>query len=258
MTDEEYSEFMSYLYERYVRPRLSRLRRRLEHHMHDEVHYELDRAIRSARLLRFAETFCDSDENLYGTFTLDRLRRAIADTRYSLSFSNRILDEGGFFDAYESHEKEILAGLRADDLPQEDKEILREIGIVDADNEVRALVFAAKGRIDRIERQHRELSARQELRTGERQLEEGEKILEVAAKINEPESNQSAPKKSRRWFKGVGQIAQGSALSIANVALAIGALHLPVSAETQTWGAIASVTTGIGTALSGIGDLRNE
>jgi hypothetical protein len=66
------------------------------------------------------------------------------------------------------------------------------------------------------------------------------------------------PKKSRRWFKGVGQIAQGSALSIADVALAIGVLKLPVSAETQTWGALASVTTGIGTVLNGLGDLRNE
>jgi hypothetical protein len=66
------------------------------------------------------------------------------------------------------------------------------------------------------------------------------------------------PKKSRRWFKGVGQIAQGSALSIADVALAIGVLHLPVSPETQSWGAIASVATGIGTILNGVGDLRNE
>lgn len=31
-----------------------------------------------------------------------------------------------------------------------------------------------------------------------------------------------------------------------------------LSAETQTWGAIASVTTGIGTILNGVGDLRNE
>jgi hypothetical protein len=66
------------------------------------------------------------------------------------------------------------------------------------------------------------------------------------------------PKKSRRWFKGLGQIAQGAAFSIANVALAMGALQFQVSPETQTWGAIASVTTGIGTVLSGIGDLRNE
>lgn len=74
--------------------------------------------------------------------------------------------------------------------------------------------------------------------------------------LKEPSSE--VPKKSRRWFKGVGQIAQGSALSIADVALVIGVLKLPVSAETQTLGALASVATGIGTVLKGVGDLRNE
>lgn len=75
--------------------------------------------------------------------------------------------------------------------------------------------------------------------------------------MKEPQLNQ-IPQKSRRWFKGVGQIAQGSALSIADVALAIGVLKLPVSAETQSWGALASVAAGFGTLLNGVGDLRHE
>jgi hypothetical protein len=77
-------------------------------------------------------------------------------------------------------------------------------------------------------------------------------------KANEEKPSQEIPKKPRRWFKALGQIAQGTAISIANVALAIGALKFPVSPETQTWGAMASVATGIGTVLSGVGDLRNE
>jgi hypothetical protein len=72
------------------------------------------------------------------------------------------------------------------------------------------------------------------------------------------DSSKKIPKKSRRWFKGLGQISQGAALSIANIGLAINVFKLPVSPETKTWGAIASVTTGIGTVLNGIGDLRNE
>jgi len=76
--------------------------------------------------------------------------------------------------------------------------------------------------------------------------------------LKEPESNQNVPKKSRRRFKGVGQSAQRTALSIASVALAIDVLHLSVFAETQTQGAIASVATGIATVLNGIGDLPNK
>jgi hypothetical protein len=258
MNDQEYAEFMSYLFERHVRPRLPRLRRRMFHHMEDEFHYHLDQAERSARVLRFIESYSDDDEDAYRTFTVERLSRAVSDTRSSLSFSNRITEEGGFLDAYESHETEILYGLQPDHLPEEDKEILREIGSINPEVELRGLVYAAKARVRRVERQHREISIRQELKNCEAQLEQGEKTFQMALELKEPESNKNVPKKSRRWFKGVGQIAQGSALSIADVALAIGVLHLPVSAETQTWGAIASVTTGIGTILNGVGDLRNE
>jgi hypothetical protein len=258
MNDQEYAEFMSYLFERHVRPRLPRLRRRMFHHMEHEFHYHLDQAERSARLLRFIESYCDNDEDIYGTFTANRLRRAISDTRSSFSFTKRIADEGGFLDAYESHETEILIGLKPEHLPEEDKEVLREIGSINPEVELSGLVYAAKTRARKGEGQHREVSIRQELNNCERQLEQAEKTFDTALESKAEEPSPNVPKKSRRWFKGIGQIAQGSALSIADVALAIGVLHLPVSAETQTWGAIASVATGIGTVLNGVGDLRNE
>ncbi|HYX27349.1 MAG TPA: hypothetical protein VE863_02185 [Pyrinomonadaceae bacterium] len=247
---------MSYLFERHIRPRLPKLRRRMFRHMEDEFHHHLDRAERSARLLRFIETYCDNDSEIYETFTIGRLSRSLSDTRRSLEFNNRVLDEGGFFDAYESHEHEILSCLSAAHVPSEDKDVLREIGSVDPDNELRALVYAARDRVR--ERSHRELSVRDELKNCVSRLEKAEKSFEALSKSKELESNQNVPKKSRRWFKGVGQIAQGSALSIADVALATGVLHLPVSSETQSWGAIASVATGIGTILNGVGDLRAE
>ncbi|MGB9182012.1 MAG: hypothetical protein WCB68_22475 [Pyrinomonadaceae bacterium] len=67
MNEQEYAQFMTYLFERYVRPRLPRLRRRMFHHMEDEFHYHLDQAERSARVLRFIESYCDDDEDAYRT-----------------------------------------------------------------------------------------------------------------------------------------------------------------------------------------------
>jgi ATP-dependent Lon protease len=258
MTDQEYAEFMSYLFERHVRPRMSRLRHRLDHHMKEEVHNYLDRAERSARIFRFIESYCEDSDDVYRTFTPDSLARSTSDVRYSLSFSTRVTEEGGFLDAYEEHEYEILNCLKPEHLPEADKEIIREIGSVNPDVELRSLVYAAKQRMHKVERQHREVSLRQEMRNFEKRLEQTEQSFRKVAELKEPEMNNDRPKKSRRWFKGVGQIAQGSALSIADVALAIGVLKLPVSAETATWGALASVATGIGTILNGIGDLRNE
>jgi hypothetical protein len=258
MTDQEYAEFMSYLFERYVRPRLPRLRRHLDHHMKDDVHYHLGQAERSARIFRFIESDCDDDGDIYNTFQRERLARAISEAHYCLSFSNRITEEGGFLDAYEAHETEILQGLQLDHLPKADKEILREMGSINPDVELRGLVYLAKARVRKDGPQNREGSVRQELKNCEKELEQAEQMFRKGSETTELEPGQARPKKSRRWFKGAGLIAQGSALSIADVALAIGVLKLPVSPETQTWGAIASVTTGIGTVLNGVGDLRNE
>jgi hypothetical protein len=60
------------------------------------------------------------------------------------------------------------------------------------------------------------------LKNCEKELEQGEQSFEQGLEMKEEEPSQQVPKKSRRWFKGVGQIAQGSALSIANVAPAVG------------------------------------
>lgn len=242
MTDDEYKEFLTFLFERYVRPRIPRIRHRFHHHMMEEWYYHLDQAARAAHVVRFIEGYCEDDDDVYRTFTAERLNRAVSDARYSLEFSNRTTEEAGFLDAFEDHTHEIIAHLQPSHIPEAEKEVLKDMGSLDPAVELRALVSQAKASLNKIEQSTREVSARQQLRRAEERLKETEQ----------------APRKSRRWFKGLGQIAQGSSLSIADVALAVGALKFPVSPETQTWGAVASVATGLCTILSGIGDLRNE
>ncbi|HYV07306.1 MAG TPA: hypothetical protein VFB82_22110 [Blastocatellia bacterium] len=260
MTEAEYREFLSFLFERYVRPRLARVRDRHRHHFEDDFSYHLDQAVRSAQILRFIESYCSDAEDAYRTFRLERLKSAVSETRYSLEFSNRLVDEAGFLDACESHTREIADGLEANQLPGADKDVLREMGSINPEVELRSLVYRAKLLMERSDRQSREVGLRQELRYAEERLKEADAEFQrhVTAQGHGEETPEEVLKKSRRWFKGLGQISQGAALSIANVALAIGTLKLPVSPETQTWGAMASVATGIGTILSGIGDLRNE
>ena len=118
-------------------------------------------------------------------------------------------------------------------------------------------MYSARAHRARIERVSQEMSTRQQLRHVSEQVGSIEKEFEKF-RNSKQDRNGEPPKRSRRWFKGFGQIGQGAALSIANVALAIGAIHFPVSPETQTWGALASVATGIGTVFTGVGELRNE
>lgn len=260
MTESEYSDFLTFLFERYVRPRIGSVRHR--HHdkytREEEFHYFLDHAVRAGKVFKFIESYCFADSWIYSTLTTEGLKWAISETRNSLEFSNYVAEEAGFLDAFEAHEREIASHLDASHLPVIDKEVLQEMGSVNADQELRSLVFIAKTYLERRELQSRELTVRQELRHIESLISEAEAEFERDVEPNKNQGALESPRKSRRWFKGLGQIGQGAALTIANVALAIGTLNLPVSPETQTWGAIASVTTGIGTILSGAGDLRGE
>jgi hypothetical protein len=258
MTDAEYREFLSFLFERYVRPRIARVRHRYRHHFEDELSYHLDQAVRSAQVLRFVETYCDDDGDIYTTFTLERLKRTVSETRNSLEFSNRLSEEAGFLEACESHAQEIAEGLATAHLPDADRDVMREMGSVAPEIELRTLVHLAKRTLERSARQSNDLGIRPQLRRAAERLQEADAEFDKHVKAQKEEPSPEGPKKTRRWFKGLGQIGQGAALSIADVALAIGTLKLPVSPETQTWGAIASVATGIGTVLNGVGELRNE
>lgn len=261
MTEAEYREFLSFLFERYVRPRIARVRHRYRHHFEDELSHHLDQTIRSVQVLRFVENYCYDDEDIFRTFTVQRLKLAVSETRYSVEFSNRLIDEAGFLEACEVHWGEIANGLAVIHLPGADSDVLREMGSPNPEVELRSLVYRAKQWMERNNRQSREIRLQQELTYVAEKLKEAHAEFEELEKLLKAEKEQQSkdvPKKTRRWFKGLGQVAQGAALSIADVALAIGTLNLPVSPETQTWGAIASVTTGVGTVLSGIGELRNE
>lgn len=267
MTDDEYREFLTFLFERYVRPRLGRVRRRFHHHMMEEWVYHIDQAQRALHVLRYIETNCDDDDDIYRTFTLERLTRAVSDTHSAVVFGDRIAEEAGFLDALEAHADDILNGLQAQHLPDADREIFREMGSLNPDMELRALVLRAKSSRDRLRQDSCELSIRQQLKHAEERVTEAQQEFGKRRNAHEEEPREERPSRSRpwfkasqsrRWFKGLGQIAQGAALTIADVALATGALKFPVSPETQTWGAVASVTTGVGTILNGVGDLRNE
>jgi hypothetical protein len=229
--------------------------------MEDEFSYHLDRAVRSAQMLRFVENHFRDDEDVYRTFTGDSLVGAAFETRYSFEFSNRVADEAGFFDAFDAYAREIAAGLAAVDLPDADRDLLRDMGSPNPEVELRSLAHRAKSWLETDEMHFREVRILKRLQQVEKRLEtetdEFKAYVESKKKEQEVTSKQVG-RKPRRWFKALGQIGQGAALSIADVAMAIGTLHLPVSPETRTWGAIASVTTGIGTVLSGVGDLRSE
>lgn len=209
MTENEYREFLTFLFERYVRPRIARVRRRYRHHFEDELSHNLDLAVRAVQVLRFVESYCYEDNDVYSTFTLERLSSTVSETYYSLEFSNRLVDEAGFLDACEFHAREIAGGLEAAYLPDADKDVLREMGSVNPEVELRTLVFLAKIVMQGNDSLSDNVGLRQQLRYADERLKEwhGEFDQYVSTKNKDPAAD--VPKKTRRWFKGLGQIGLG-------------------------------------------------
>ena len=254
MADDEYRAFLEYLFNEYIRDRIPRLRRYWDHRRGDRWAYEQERLRRALNLLRYIDSHCYNPDEVYRTFRIDRIRRLIDEVEDSVSFHNRIADEAGFLDCFDSHFDEILAGLGVEYFPEGELDILRETGSLNPRSDLQGIVYMLK-----VRQKERRFSS-ENVRVS-RQLDAVKDRLALEEKefsdVSE-EQEKDKPKKSRRWFKGLGQIGQGVALSIGNIALAIGGLDLPVSPETQTWGALVSATTGVGMVFTGFGELRGE
>lgn len=247
MTNDDYRAFLSYLFDKYARPRLYRATHYLKGPGGSEFAYEFERMRRTVHLARFIQA---QDDDPYSTFRPERLREAVYDVSNELRHTNHLLDETGFLDALDAHYDDIVGGLAAEHFPAEELRMLKALGSDDPERDVKALIFILK--TTRASFSGERTQVKSQLSRVEEQIS-----AEADAMRGDGDVPQDA-RKPRRWFKGLGQIAQGAALSLADVGLAIGVVHFPVSAETQTWGSLVSVTTGVGMVLAGAGDLRGE
>lgn len=252
MNDAEYSAFLDYLFHTYIRDRLHRIERHWDGPMgHHMWHYEIDRLRRAMHVIRYIQSHCDDTDDIYSTFQTERLSRVVDEVRDGVRRSDHLAEEAGFLDAIEGHYPEIVAGMKLEHFPEADLVLLRDLGSDDPKRDIQAVIHILKAR--QPPPQFRDQpSIRTELSQGEEQLSSA--VAEMQAGKDKPETT----KKSRRWFKGLGQVAQGAALSLADIGLAVGVLQFPVSPETQTWGSLISTTTGVGMIMTGVGELRAE
>lgn len=255
MDEKEYEKFMTYLYNEYVRPRRTRFWRHFRHF--DEWHYplvrELERLRNASNLIRFINRNCPDEDEIYRTITLERIKRLPYEVSNGVSLNNRLTEESGFLDAFDGHYDEIVEGMKLEHMPRQEIDIMRDFGSEDPEAELSALMYIVKSRRKAIKSFNQEVTISNQLRQIEEHLDYQRKQMEELE-----DKEEKPPKKSKRWFKGLGQIAQGSALSIANIGLAMGVLSFPVAAETAGWGALVSSITGVGMMLNGVGEFRGE
>ena len=178
----------------------------------------------------------------------------------ALDASTDLAEEIGMIDVIEEYETLVIEGMEFDDLPKEDIHALGELGEANPRGALLSCFLKVKNHKSTRKIDYEDVPLEKSLRSIEHRLEQVEERFQEGRKTrtSKRQTAADATRPSRRWFKGLGKIAQGSALTLADVCLAAGILVLPVDPTTQTWGAIVSSITGVGATLDGVGELRGE
>jgi len=251
--EKEYEKFMAHLYNEHVRYRNKRV-----FHKHFNLewghrwNWEWEQLVDASNLLRYIDR-CANEYDIYRTITRERIAQLPDEIRDGARTNRHMLEESGFMEVIDTYYDEIVEGMKLEHMPPQEFEVMRELGSSDPETELSALLHVMKSRRKSRRSYNQEIKISNQLENLEKKLErQREELKELK------EHPDKQPRRSRRWFKGLGQIAQGSALSIANIGLAVGAFPISVAAETAGWGAIVSSITGVGMVLNGVGEFRGE
>jgi len=256
MTNEDYTQFLQYIYDEYVRDRVGHLGRFTSSRIQDhEWAPRWRRLIAAGAALYFMRHHSDP-EHVDSMFKLEFIRRVWEDVEDGTRWNNELLDEAGLMDAFDQHLHQIVGGLAKDYLPEIDFDVMRDLGSRDAISDVSGLIYGVKVRVVEMRRDVREILERapEEIMESRRLLWHPEAGI-IAGLKSEKNREKEKRKTLGKIIKALGQIAQGTALSLANVGIATGIINVPVSVEARTIGAVASTATGVGALMAGIGDL---
>lgn len=252
MTKEEWRGMVRHIVASRVHPR----RRHPRHPLEYDTWYETWRLARVMRVLRLIDELVDDDQDVIEVFQPAFLARILKDLEDGVQHGDRMAHETGLLPGIEEYYPEIVEGMDVDDLPAEDLAVMRHLGSQEPREELQGLmgILKFRNRGD-VSRRQRNVELRGGLREGKERV--AEKRHELSTRAEQGEGQQPGPI-TRRWFKGLGSMCQGAALTIVDAGLVLGLWPFDVQPETRTVGAVVSITTGLGTILSGVGELRGE
>jgi len=269
--DSGYEAYVRYLYDNDIAPVVSRYRATGRRHMEwdFEFEYPLAQLSRANAMLRaMAQT-----PNIYDTFRAQALEKLLRDTAQGVRANSSVLGDLGIADVIDREYSTIARGMRPEHLPPEEADLLRRFGFPDVADHLPGVLYMVREHAEASASRQREMppsiemgnlierldqAAKGHNRLGE--IEEELAALKRSQESGSPVSNRlddeaASIKKPRRWWKGIGQIVSGVGISLGDAAVAVG---LGTAGVAPAWGALISVTVGIGTAMGGIGDLRGE
>jgi hypothetical protein len=235
-----------------------------------EFEYQLEHLAEANLMLRTIDAVSDP----YFTFRAQAIAGMLGGIRRAVENHNAMLRNFGFESILDSEYEFIAAGMRPKHLPAGEAEVLEASGFADVAGHLSGILYAVRQRAGGSSRRSRELRPSVELQQVAAQIgdaaDEHRRLAEIEQEMAAAEGDENRNKserlaadanrrkKSPRWFKGLGKVVQGTAMSLANIGLAVGVIRFKVTDETRTWGTVVSVTAGVGTILEGVGELRGE
>ena len=251
MTKEEWKELVKGICNQKILPKL----RKLHGKYHPFEFFERfpfgDQGIyKASRSIKFIDDNFDDEDDLTKVFNKEYLDNTIDNLRCGVERSNRLVLKTGVSDVVEEFWEEIVDGMEVSDIPEADFEALREGGSQDPKSEILISIVRIKKSKKSMRYNSNESSMKYSLEKSETIIEQKKEILK--------ECNSNNPPTKRKIFKGLGGICRGTILTGVDIGLLAVFWPVPLSPDTTTVGAVASITTGIGDIMIAVGELGGE
>lgn len=269
--DTEFEAYLRYVYERDVAPGVQRhrLTRRPRFEFDYEFEYPLNRLARANSVLRLLEGTPD----IYEVIRPAALTQTLRDVSDGARAHSSLADELGFSEVLDSDLVTIARRMTPEMLPPGEEELLRQLGFPDIAAALPMIVYEARHHAEDTPTQSREVPpSRAMANVSERlgpaisdherleQLEQELTDLRRSAQESREEVGRlrneiDAQKKPRRWWSAVRKIVQGTATSLADIAVAVG---VGTTVAPPAWLTLVSVVSGVSTLTEAADDLRRQ
>jgi hypothetical protein len=246
MNEEEYKNFLIYLYNEYIKRTIPEF---LNEEYYGAIHkdkkitrQDLENSLQPASLMRALDTieyiknYCHTQGEIYGTFTKEILDRTDKDIRTGVQIANTTAEKTNFVSIIDNYLPQLLDGLNSNHTPKHEQTLYENLGSIgDPAENISADISVLKSNKGKI------VDLSQDGFTA--------RIFRLQQKLDKVDK--TTTKHELEWFRSLGQICKGAAILTANVAFAVGLLDCTQVTETDKFKSIASSVLGYGLILIG-------
>lgn len=250
---DEYHDFLHYIGTRYVEPQLR---------TSEVLQIIVEWLAMRERLYSVAALMRDHEQRIsigQTTNVAADIDEAAPTMREAIRLTNSLLIDTSVADVIEEYFDALVEGLTSDGLPPDDAEALRQSGSSDPRGELATYIRLLKSRKQQI-------TADRSRTFAQRLQDLPETVTTLAGRFREShipvspkrgrEASAQFTTQPRRVYKGLGQVVNGSIITVVNVGSAVNSWHIGHPVDIS--GLMTSVGTGVGLMLMGKGDLNGE